>query len=322
MAKNSYVDNLYQTYCKNPDMVKKYLCAGIYGLAINGQIVYVGKSNNILHRMAEHYADVQHPEEKEHKYEILNQASKRNIKYTVWKLYKASSTNTADLEKELGERESFFIHKYAPPLNYQIPSKEDYHSFTVQKRAQTITLDELLEEINYRNGCNKAVELKNQKVADELLTPVLNDPAAVAGMIAQLSEQDFAKEWEKKTGIHSSYELGYDIGKNTAGAIKQLGISRILIAALLKSKKAAPDVSYIREHTYALSYALGLQHCSRSENKYSKAQSEIGYKIGFCDTLSALLLGSKSYSGDIKKRLESAPNIEDKELLSVIKYCF
>lgn len=320
MAKNSYVENLYQAYLKKPEMMK-YHCAGIYGLAIYGQIVYVGKSNDILHRMAEHYADVQNPEGKEHKYEILHQASQRNIKYAVWVLYRASSTH--DLEKELGERERYYIHKYLPPLNYQIPNKDDYHTFTVQKRAQTITLDELLEEIDFQNRGVEILENKNQEIAKALLAPILPDESAVADMIAKLKGNNFANEWEAETKIHSHYELAYDIGVKMAGAVHHLGMSRILVASVLKGHTDFPNADYVKERSIYLTYALGKKHCFKSDNHIFISQAEVAYQRGFCDGLSSVLAGNINHSGSIKKVLEENPDITNKDFQKMYwKYSF
>ena len=50
--KNSYQNNMYRKLCRNPKMVGKYGRAGIYSININGVIVYIGKSRNMLHRVA------------------------------------------------------------------------------------------------------------------------------------------------------------------------------------------------------------------------------------------------------------------------------
>ena len=41
------------------------------------------------------------------------------------------------------------IRQYLPVLNYQIPKEENYKSFTVNKEANTITLDQIMEKEDY-----------------------------------------------------------------------------------------------------------------------------------------------------------------------------
>ena len=49
---NSYQNNMYRKLCRNPKMIEKYGCAGIYSITINGLVVYIGKSKNMLQRVA------------------------------------------------------------------------------------------------------------------------------------------------------------------------------------------------------------------------------------------------------------------------------
>ena len=46
--------------------------AGIYRITIDDIIVYIGKSTNMLERLAEHYVSMKNP--KGHKYKILAEA--------------------------------------------------------------------------------------------------------------------------------------------------------------------------------------------------------------------------------------------------------
>ena len=45
----------------------------------------------------------------------------------------------------LGEAEAELINEHMPVLNYQIPKIGDYKHYTVNKRAKTITLAEILD---------------------------------------------------------------------------------------------------------------------------------------------------------------------------------
>lgn len=50
--RNSYQNNVYRRLCRNPKMIEKYGRAGIYSITINGVVVYIGKSGNMLQRLA------------------------------------------------------------------------------------------------------------------------------------------------------------------------------------------------------------------------------------------------------------------------------
>ena len=70
-------------------------------------IVYIGKSKNMLYRLAEHKAGITY--KKEHKYEIMREARLHgyNIKFDV--LYYAKSKQLAALTEELGSKEGEYI---------------------------------------------------------------------------------------------------------------------------------------------------------------------------------------------------------------------
>lgn len=111
----------------------------MYSITVNNKIVYVGKSNNILYRMAEHWASIGNP--KENKYKVLAEAKRRkyNIKFNV--LHTARNITKAEIEEEIGEREGYFIRLYQPPLNYQIPTVENWRKFKTNRDALNISLD-------------------------------------------------------------------------------------------------------------------------------------------------------------------------------------
>ena len=64
------------------------------------------------------------------------------VKFDV--MYVATGKSEEEVDDEIGKKEAELINKYLPPLNYQIPKMLNYHSFTVNKKANTITLLELL----------------------------------------------------------------------------------------------------------------------------------------------------------------------------------
>ncbi|MBQ3520143.1 MAG: GIY-YIG nuclease family protein [Clostridia bacterium] len=91
----------------------------MYSISINDIIVYVGKSRDILYRMAEHWVSTSTPEN--NKYSVLAEAKSRNMKIKFDVLYRAKSKKQTEIDEEIGEREGYYIRKHKPPLNYQIP---------------------------------------------------------------------------------------------------------------------------------------------------------------------------------------------------------
>lgn len=142
---SKYVDNIYNKYLVQA-WSKKFQCSGVYSITVNNKIVYVGKSNNILYRMAEHWASMTNP--KENKYKVLAEAKRRNynVKFNV--LYSAKSKSKAEIEEEIGEREGYYIRLHQPPLNYLIPKKENWRGHTINRDALNISLDQIMEGEN------------------------------------------------------------------------------------------------------------------------------------------------------------------------------
>lgn len=106
-------------------------------------LVYIGKSTNMLKRLAEHYVALR-SHDKEHKYEVLNEAKRRNCIVNFDVLRYAQSFRKADLIEEIGVAEGEYIRKYRPPLNKQIPKEENWRKYDINPTASTITLDEIL----------------------------------------------------------------------------------------------------------------------------------------------------------------------------------
>ena len=84
----SYVENTVG-YLKRRGYTAKYNHAGIYCIKLDNQIVYIGKSTNMLYRVAEHYVGIQTGSET--KYRILAEAARKNHSITFDVLYDASS---------------------------------------------------------------------------------------------------------------------------------------------------------------------------------------------------------------------------------------
>lgn len=139
---NLHIQNIYKKNIQQ-EWSKKYQCSGVYSITVNNKIVYIGKSKDILYRMAEHWASMGNP--KENKYKVLAEAHRRryNVRFNV--LYTAKSKTRAEIEEEIGEREGYFIRLYQPPLNTQIPKEENWRSYTVNRGALNISLDDIME---------------------------------------------------------------------------------------------------------------------------------------------------------------------------------
>lgn len=110
----SYEDNAYQ-WLKRKGLAAKYEFAGIYCIKIDNQIVYIGKSGNMLRRIAQHYAGIQKGTEK--KYRIIAEARRKGHNITFDVLYYAQSSRYVDKLAEIGEKEGEYIRKHRPPLN-------------------------------------------------------------------------------------------------------------------------------------------------------------------------------------------------------------
>lgn len=121
---------------------EKYDFAGIYSISINNKIVYIGKSVNMLQRIAQHMVDIRYS--KRNKYIVLRQAQNQGITIKFDVLYYAKRKRKDAILKEIGYKEGVYIRRYKPVLNYQIPKTDDWHCFTVNRLAKTITLDEII----------------------------------------------------------------------------------------------------------------------------------------------------------------------------------
>lgn len=136
---------VYLELKENQDIVSKYTGAGIYSITIGDKLVYIGKSKDMLGRLAQHIFYINNPQfHTSHKYRILHQAKEQNYEITFDKLYSAVGTSEKQIEDEIGNKEGELIREKLPYLNYQIPKVENYHTFFVNKQAKTITLQEIM----------------------------------------------------------------------------------------------------------------------------------------------------------------------------------
>lgn len=126
----TYEENAYN-WLKRKGLAAKYEHAGIYCIKIDNQIVYIGKSANMLRRIAQHYAGIKMETEK--KYRIMAEAERKGHPITFDVLYYAKSRRYADKLVEIGEKEGEYIRHHKPILNTQIPKAEDWNRWDTNK---------------------------------------------------------------------------------------------------------------------------------------------------------------------------------------------
>lgn len=127
---NKYVQNMCQ-WLRKHGYAPKYDHAGIYCIKLNDQIVYIGKSHNMLKRVAQHYVGIQAGTEP--KYRILDALSAKTHAITFDVMYDAKEWQQDAITEEIGQKEGELIRQYLPILNTQIPKEEDWHKFEVHK---------------------------------------------------------------------------------------------------------------------------------------------------------------------------------------------
>lgn len=143
--RNTYEENTYK-WLKRDGWADRFEYPGIYEIRINGQTVYVGKSKNMLRRLAQHWVGVN--TESEHKYRILSEAKDQGHEVSFGVLHYAENILPQLIDEELGEKEGEFIRELKPALNTQIPKADNWRSYDINKAASTITLSEILQQQN------------------------------------------------------------------------------------------------------------------------------------------------------------------------------
>ena len=143
--RNTYEENVYK-WLKRDGWADKFEYPGIYQISIDGQIVYVGKSKNMLRRLAQHWVGIK--TESERKYRILAEAKRHRHAVGFSVLYYAVELTPKLIEEELGEKEGEFIREIKPVLNTQIPKADNWRRYEINEIASTITLSEILQQQN------------------------------------------------------------------------------------------------------------------------------------------------------------------------------
>ena len=142
MLKNNYVANVC-AMLRRRGLAPKYEHPGIYCIKLDDQLVYIGKSKNMLERVASHYVGIKQGSEL--KYRIIAEAQRKGRAVVFDVLYYAKSKRNRDIVNEIGEKEGEFIRKYRPILNTQIPKEEDWHKWDVNAVDARAALKQLLE---------------------------------------------------------------------------------------------------------------------------------------------------------------------------------
>lgn len=137
----TYEDNAYY-WMKRKGLANKYEHAGIYCIKIDSDIVYIGKSGNMLRRIAQHYAGIKMGTEK--KYRIMAEAERKGHPITFDVLYYAKSRRYADKLAEIGEKEGEYIRKHNPILNTQIPKAENWERWDTKSVNAKSVLESIL----------------------------------------------------------------------------------------------------------------------------------------------------------------------------------
>lgn len=126
----TYQENAYH-WLKRIGYAPKYEHAGIYCIKVDDNIVYIGKSVNMLRRVAQHYVGIQCEAEK--KYRILSEARRKGHAISFDVLYYAQSRSKSQRQAEIGEKEGEFIRAFNPILNTQIPKEDDWRKWDINK---------------------------------------------------------------------------------------------------------------------------------------------------------------------------------------------
>ena len=130
-------------------LTEKYDCAGVYCIKLNGEIVYIGKSLNMLERIAAHYVGIKKGSEL--KYRILSEVQRKGKTVEFDVLYYAKSQKYYDIVNEIGEKEGELIREYLPLLNAQIPKKENWRKWDIKPLDVKKVLYQLLESSETRS---------------------------------------------------------------------------------------------------------------------------------------------------------------------------
>lgn len=119
----------------------KYQSPGIYSISVNNHLVYIGKSKNMVNRIANHMYHIDHKDTQDSK------AKKYRFLRAIKEEYPISFDVVEYGEEgdDIGNKEALWINKLEPILNLQIPKLDNYHSCVYSKRARDLGYKEFRE---------------------------------------------------------------------------------------------------------------------------------------------------------------------------------
>ena len=150
--KPNYADHMYARL-KRQGLAPKYEHPGIYSIRVGDQLVYIGKSCNMLRRIAQHYVGIR--TRSEHKYRLMAKAQRQGYSISFDVLYDAKAKTVQSAWEEIGSKEGEYIRAYRPILNYQIPNSKNWHRYTVNAKAKQLSFAEFLKEIQASEKANQ-----------------------------------------------------------------------------------------------------------------------------------------------------------------------
>ena len=127
----SYSENMYRHLIKQRGLCKKYEHAGIYSISIDDRLVYIGKSHNMLKRIAQHMVGIKLETEK--KYMILAEKKRGGCSINFDVMYYAQCEDYDSMDEEIGRREGELIRQFMPALNTQIPNEDNWRKYTYRE---------------------------------------------------------------------------------------------------------------------------------------------------------------------------------------------
>lgn len=130
LREGSYEYNVYN-WLRAKGYADKYEHAGIYCIKLDGQLVYIGKSRNMLRRVAEHYVGIRKGSEK--KYRLIAEAQRKGCSVEFDVLHYTRGGTEREIYEDIGRKEGELIRKFMPPLNTQVPHEDDWRKHDVKK---------------------------------------------------------------------------------------------------------------------------------------------------------------------------------------------
>lgn len=134
--------DLIREQLEGKGLAAKYEHAGIYSISIGDKLAYIGKSKDMLSRVAAHIGNIE--DDKSHKYKVLAEAKAKGYDISFDVMYVSKKTDEEEIIEDIGYMEGVLIRNYMPPLNTQIPKEGNWRCFNVNKRAKQITLEEIM----------------------------------------------------------------------------------------------------------------------------------------------------------------------------------